>query len=56
MAQKTFIVERGNGQKDKEVKAVRGEQDPGSTRVTFYDEKDQSCGSFINVQGWYEKP
>ena len=57
MALKTFVVERGGADKV-EVKAERAEQDTASTRVTFYNgtgDARTEVGSFINVQGWYEK-
>lgn len=56
-AAKTFIIERtgANGTAEKiELKAERGDQDPASTRVTFYD-GETVIASFINVQGWYPK-
>lgn len=56
---KTFVVERfdAKGQLEKiEVTAERAEAEGnGSTRVTFYTGEDP-VGSFINLQGWYEKP
>lgn len=57
MAAKTFIVERssGNGIEKLEIKAERGEQEQGSSRVTFYS-GENAIASFINIQGWYEKP
>jgi hypothetical protein len=53
MAAKTFIVERGPQDKV-EVQAERGEQDTGSSRVTFYN-GEEAVGSFINIQAWYPK-
>lgn len=52
-----FVVERSTGQPI-EIEAERGEQDAASSRVTFYDaaEGGKPVGSFINVQGWYQKP
>ena len=62
MAAKTFIVERNNAGGETgtvEIKAERGEQEAGSTRVTFYNgsgDKAEAVASFINIQAWYEKP
>lgn len=54
---KTFIVERstGSGVEKIEVQAERAEQDTGSSRITFFTGTD-AVASFINVQGWYQKP
>lgn len=53
-ASKTFIVERGPDDKI-EVKAEKAVQADDSSRITFYD-GDNAVASFINIQGWYEKP
>lgn len=57
MASKTFVVERNNGSavEKVEVQAERGEQETGSTRVTFFSGTD-SVASFINISAWYVKP
>jgi hypothetical protein len=56
-ATKTFLVERliGSSLEKIEVQATKGEQETGTSRVTFYN-GDEAVGSFINIQAWYEKP
>jgi hypothetical protein len=52
-ASKTFVVLRSDGTQV-EITATRAEQEPQSSRVTFYD-GDNQVGSFINVQAWHVK-
>lgn len=49
----TFTVERTADAPPINVEADRAEQEPNSTRVTFY-KGDKAVGSFINVQAWYQ--
>lgn len=62
----TYIVERGGGKPDLEIEATRVEQEEGTSRVQFFKADaaepegpapaERLVGSFINLQGWYEKP
>lgn len=53
-----YVVERASGAAV-EIEADGADQDPASSRVTFFQEaegKKKQVGSFINVNAWYIKP